>query len=195
MKKLLVILVVIGVIAASLISYGIKIVNRAIVLDEGSAAKWAQVENQYQRRLDLIPNLIEIVKGYTKHEHGTLIDVVQARAEATKMQVNVNDPASIQKYITSQNELGGILGRLIAISEAYPELKANENFLALQNELEATENRVAVARQDYINYIASYNIMLRVFPSGWIIRHFSSLEPRATFSTSEEAKSAPKVQF
>lgn len=192
MKKI--VLFVCGFIVLGII-YGVHVVNSAVRLDESVAAAWAQVENQYQRRFDLIPNLVNTVKGYTQHEQDTLAQVVEARASATKVQVDINDAASLQKYMTAQNELGGVLSRLMAVAEAYPDLKANQNFLSLQAQLEGTENRIAVARRDYIQLVKEYNMMLRVFPSGWIIHQFTDLTPKAAFEAPSEAQVVPKVEF
>lgn len=192
MKKI--VLFICGFIALGII-YGVHVVNSAVRLDESVTAAWAQVENQYQRRFDLIPNLVNTVKGYTQHEQDTLAQVVEARASATKVQVDINDAASLQKYMTAQNELGGVLSRLMAVAEAYPDLKANQNFLSLQAQLEGTENRIAVARRDYIQLVREYNMMLRVFPSGWIIHQFTDLTPKAAFEAPSEAQVVPKVEF
>ena len=192
MKKFLLISIAIII---CVVAYGVKVVNQAVRLDELVVANWAQVNNQFQRRFDLIPNIVETVKGYATHEEDTLTKVIEMRAAASKMVVNVNDVASMKKYMAAQNELGGVLSRLMAVSEAYPDLKANQNFLALQSELEGTENRLAVARRDYIQSVKEYNIMLRVFPSSMIIRTFTDLEPKANFEAFPEAQTAPKVQF
>ena len=192
MKKFLFGLVV-AVVAC--VMYGVHVVNSGARLDEAVIAAWAQVENQYQRRLDLIPNLVSTVKGYTQHEQETLTQVVEARASATKMQVNVNNPESVQRYMNAQGELGTVLSRLMAVAEAYPELKANENFMNLQSQLEGTENRIAVARRDYVQAVQNYNTLLRVFPSSWFVRNFTDLKPRASFEAAAEAKQAPKVSF
>ena len=192
MKKI--VLFICGFIALGII-YGVHVVNSAVRLDESVTAAWAQVENQYQRRFDLIPNLVNTVKGYTQHEQDTLAQVVEAMASATKVQVDINDAASLQKYMTAQNELGGVLSRLMAVAEAYPDLKANQNFLSLQAQLEGTENRIAVARRDYIQLVREYNMMLRVFPSGWIIHQFTDLTPKAAFEAPSEAQVVPKVEF
>lgn len=192
MKKI--VLFICGFIALGII-YGVHVVNSAVRLDESVTAAWAQVENQYQRRFDLIPNLVNTVKGYIQHEQDTLAQVVEARASATKVQVDINDAASLQKYMTAQNELGGVLSRLMAVAEAYPDLKANQNFLSLQAQLEGTENRIAVARRDYIQLVREYNMMLRVFPSGWIIHQFTDLTPKAAFEAPSEAQVVPKVEF
>ena len=192
MKKVL--MFICAFIVLSII-YGVHIVNSAVKLDESVNAAWAQVENQYQRRFDLIPNLVNTVKGYTQHEQDTLTGIVEARASATKVQVNIDDTPSLQKYMNAQNELSSVLSRLMAVAEAYPDLKANQTFLNLQSQLEGTENRIAVARRDYIQVVKEYNMMLRVFPSRWILRQFTDLTPKATFEASAEAAVVPKVEF
>ncbi len=192
MKKFLIVIVIAVIVA---LTWGIGIINGAVRLDEKANAEWAQVQNQFQRRSDLIPNLVNTVKGYQKHETETLIAVVEARAKATQMQVNVNDEESLKRYMNAQGELSGALARLMAIAESYPELKANENFLALQSQLEGTENRIAVARRDYIEAVRVYNTELRVFPSSFVIRHFTDMKPRATFEADEKAQTAPVVSF
>ena len=195
MKKFLLVILVLVAIAVAAATYCIKVINRAVLLDELTSAEWAQVNNQFQRRFDLIPNLVETVKGYTAHEQDTLTKVIEMRASASKMVVNINDPSSVQKYMNMQGELGSALSRLMAVAEAYPELKADQSFLRLQSELEGTENRLAVARRDYIHRVKEYNILLRVFPSGFIIRTFTDLEPKANFEAPKEAQVAPKVKF
>ncbi len=192
MKKVLLILIF-AVVA--LISWGIGIINNTVRLDEKANAEWAQVQNQFQRRSDLIPNLVNTVKGYQTHEEGTLLKVVEARTKAMQTQVNLNDEASVQRYLAVQGELSSALSRLMAVAEAYPELKANENFLALQSQLEGTENRIAVARRDYIEAVRAYNTELRVFPASFIIRHFTDMKARATFEAEEKAQTAPVVSF
>ena len=192
MKKIWIILTVIIVVV---VLYGIWAINKAVLLDEAVRAEWAQVENQFQRRYDLIPNLVETVKGYAEHEQETLTSVVAARAAATSVPVNVDDSASMQNYMNAQTNLGSVLGRLIAISESYPDLKASENFLSLQSQLEGTENRIAVARHDYIQLVRKYNTLLRVFPSNIFISIFTSLQPRGVFEVAPEVKVVPKVSF
>jgi LemA protein len=192
MKKFFVV-IVIALIAA--ITWGIGIINGAVRLDEKANAEWAQVQNQFQRRSDLIPNLVNTVKGYQLHEQDTLLKVVEARAKAMQTRVDLNDENSLKEYMAAQNELSGALSRLMAVAEAYPELKANENFLAMQSQLEGTENRIAVARRDYIEAVRAYNTELRVFPSSFVIRHFTDMKPRATFEAEGKAQTAPVVSF
>jgi LemA protein len=160
---------------------------------------WADVQNDYQRRADLIPNLVATVKGYAAQEQRTLVEVTQARASATQVKVDAStltDPAAFAKYEQAQNQLSGVLGRLMAISEKYPDLKSNENFLALQAQLEGTENRIAVARRDYNAAVQDYNTTLRVLPTSiWAATFYSSAKPMALFSATAAAQSAPTVSF
>jgi LemA protein len=174
-------------------------VNNIPTLDEQAKAKWADVNNQYQRRADLIPNLVETVKGYAKQERETLEAVVNARAKATSIQVTpeiVNDPEKFKQFQEAQSQLSGALGRLIAVSENYPDLKSNQNFLALQSQLEGTENRISVSRRDYIEAVRAYNTELRTFPGVlWAMTLYRSHKPMETFTVAEEMRRAPNVKF
>ncbi|CAM3993470.1 LemA family protein [Bordetella bronchialis] len=175
-------------------------VNTIPTLDEQVKAAWAQVENQYQRRADLIPNLVETVKGYAKQEQDTLTAVVEARAKATSIKVDastIDDPQKLQQYDQAQQQLGGALSRLLVVSERYPDLKSNQNFLALQSQLEGTENRIAVARRDYIAAVERYNTEIRTFPGRlWHMVLYRDLPVRETFKASApQADQAPKVKF
>jgi LemA protein len=174
-------------------------VNNIPTYDEQAKAKWADVNNQYQRRADLIPNLVETVRGYAKQERETLEAVVNARAKATSIQVTpdiVNDPAKFKQFQDAQSQLSGALGRLIAVSENYPDLKSNQNFLALQSQLEGTENRIAVARRDYIESVRVYNTELRTFPGVlWASTLYRSHKPMETFTVAEDARRPPNVKF
>ena len=137
-------------------------------LEEQAKAQWSQVQNQYQRRAELIPNLVETVRGYAKQEQEVLTRVIEARAKATQIQVNADqltDPEALRRFQEAQSQLSGALGRLIAVSENYPDLKSNQNFLALQSQLEGTENRISVARRDYIQAVQAYNTEVRTFPA------------------------------
>jgi LemA protein len=167
-------------------------------LDEDVKAAWSEVENQYQRRHDLIPNLVNVVKGYAKHEKETLEAVIQARAKATQTNLDVgglSNQAQFQKFQAAQSELSSALSRLMVVVEKYPELKANENFKTLMAQLEGTENRIAVARRRYIEKVAEYNKVIRSFPTNLTARYFLHLEPRETFKVAEDVKAAPKVEF
>jgi LemA protein len=167
-------------------------------LDEDVKKNWAEVESQYQRRMDLIPNLVETVKGYAKQEKETLTAVVEARAKATQTTVDagsLSNPQAIQKFQAAQDQLGSALSRLMVVVEKYPDLKSNQNFLELQSQLEGTENRIAVARGRYIESVASYNKGVRSFPTNLTAKYLLKLEPRESFTAAPEAKTAPKVSF
>ncbi len=172
-------------------------VNTIPTLDEQVKGQWSEVQNQYQRRAELIPNLVETVKGFAAQERETLTAVVEARAKATQITVNAEqlaDPEAVKRFLDAQQQLSGALGRLLAVSENYPELKSNQNFLALQSQLEGTENRIAVARRDYIQSVQAYNTEVRTFPGRlWALIWGAS--PKATFETAAENQTAPKVQF
>ena len=178
---------------------GCGTINRIPTLDEAVKAAWSQVLNQYQRRTDLIPNLVETVKGYAGHERQTLTAVVEARAKATQMTIPADiltNPEAFRRFQENQAALTGALGRLLAVAEQYPDLKANQNFLSLQSQLEGTENRIAVARRDYIQAVQLYNTELRTIPGRWIAALFySDAKVKETFTISEEARQVPKVQF
>jgi LemA protein len=173
--------------------------NQIPTLEETAKAKWAEVENQYQRRSDLIPNLVQTVQGYAKQEKDVLVAVTEARAKATSIHVDANDltdPAKVKQLQDAQNALSGALGRLLAVSENYPDLKSNQNFLALQSQLEGTENRISVARKDYIAAVQDYNTALRTFPGViWASTAFRGNKPMAEFTATDEAQTVPKVKF
>lgn len=175
-------------------------INNIPTYDEQVNSAWAQVENQYQRRSDLIPNLVNTVKGYAAQEQETLTAVVEARAKATSMRVDseiLNNPEALEKYEQAQGSLGRALGRLLMVTENYPDLKSNANFLALQSQLEGTENRIAVARRDFIQAVQAYNTEIRTFPGKiWHSLLYSDMEKRETFkATTENAEQAPTVNF
>jgi LemA protein len=162
------------------------------------AAAWAETENQYQRRADLVPNLVETVKGYAAHERETLEAVVNARARATQVRLTADQltPENLGKFEKAQAELGGALGRLLAVAEAYPQLKANENFRDLQAQLEGTENRIAVARRRYIEQVQGYNDLVTVPPTSWTNALIYHKKAKAQFTaTTPNAAEAPKVKF
>ena len=173
--------------------------NTIPTLDENAKAKWAEVQAQYQRRADLIPNLVATVQGYAKQEKDVLTQVAEARAKATQIKVDASsltDPDKIKQFQDAQAQLSGALGRLLAVSEAYPDLKSNANFLALQSQLEGTENRINVARRDYIEAARDFNLALRTFPTVlWAKTFFSSEKPLAEFTASDPAQGAPQVKF
>lgn len=174
-------------------------VNTLPTLDEQVKAAWSEVLNQYQRRSDLIPNLVETVKGYARQEQSTLTAVTEARAKATQMTIPadiLSNPTAFHQFEQNQAAIGGALGRLLAVSEQYPDLKSNQNFLALQSQLEGTENRIAIARRDYIGTVQIYNTELRTIPGRWVASIlYPDLRIRETFNIAEQAKEAPKVVF
>jgi len=167
--------------------------------EEQAKAKWADVQNNYQRRADLIPNLVATVQGYAKQEKDVLTAVVEARAKATQVKIDASeltDPEKLKQFQDAQNQLTGALGRLLAVSENYPDLKSNQNFLALQSQLEGTENRIAVARRDYIEAVRVYNTTLKTFPGLlWAATFFRSNRPMAEFTANDSAQTPPQVKF
>ncbi|SFR64409.1 LemA protein [Marinobacter daqiaonensis] len=175
-------------------------INNIPTYDEQVKAAWSQVENQYQRRADLVPNLVETVKGYAAQEQETLTAVIEARSKATSIQVDesmLSNPRKMQQFEQAQSQLTSALSRLMAVSERYPELKSNQNFLALQSQLEGTENRIAVARRDFIQAVEKYNTEIRTFPGRiWHSLLYSDMELRENFTaTTEDADQAPQVEF
>lgn len=167
--------------------------------EEQAKAAWSQVLNEYQRRADLIPNLVETVKAYAQHETDVLTAVVNARAKATQTKVSVNTPTNPEEFKAFQSNQAGLtasLSRLLAVVESYPDLKSNQNFLALQAQLEGTENRIAVARRDYIEAVRVYNTTLKTFPGLiWAKIWFSANKPFETFTVPEDKLQVPKVDF
>ena len=179
-----------------LVIWGLGKYNSLVSQDENVNNAWAQVESQYQRRADLIPNLVETVKGYAEHESQTLQNVIEARAKATSITVDPNNltEESLAKYQQAQGELTSALGRLMVTIERYPDLKANQNFLELQSQLEGTENRVNNARDNFNQAAQSYNTMVRKFPAN-IVASIFGFKNKAYFKAAETASEAPKVQF
>jgi len=173
--------------------------NTIPTLEEQAKARWADVQNQYQRRADLIPNLVETVKGYATQEKSVLTAVIEARAKATQVKVDASqltDPEKVKAFQDAQNQLTGALGRLLAVSENYPDLKSNANFLALQSQLEGTENRIAIARRDYITAVKDYNTEIRTIPGRWWrALLYPDAEPMQNFTVSEETTKVPEVKF
>jgi LemA protein len=172
--------------------------NNVPTLEEKAKGAWGEVQNQYQRRADLIPNLVETVKGYAQQEREVLTQVIEARAKATQVKVDastITDPAKFKEYQDAQNQLSGALGRLMVTVERYPELKSNQNFLALQSQLEGTENRVAVARRDYIQAVQAFNTEIRTFPGVIWARLFWGAKPMESFSATAGAERPPAVKF
>lgn len=174
-------------------------INTIPTKEERAKAAWADVQNNYQRRADLIPNLVETVKGYAAQERTVLTEVTQARASATQVQVDastITDPAKFQQFQQAQDNLSGVLGRLMLIQERYPDLKSNQNFLALQSQLEGTENRIAISRRDYNAAVQDFNTSLRTFPTVlWAKTLYSGTQPMQLFQASASAQSAPSVNF
>lgn len=170
--------------------------NSAVNKDETVKKAWSQVENQYQRRADLIPNLVNTVKGYANFEQQTLQQVIQARAAATQVKIDANNltPEAIQRFEQAQQGLSGALGRLLAVSENYPDLKANQNFLDLQKQLEGTENRISVERKNFNETVQDYNAYIRRFPTNLIAGMFG-FSPKGYFQAAAGSENAPKVQF
>lgn len=166
--------------------------NRLVSMDENVKAKWSQVENVYQRRADLIPNLVNTVKGYAKHEANVLEEVTRARASVG--QVHVNGPEDLQKFDQAQSQLSGALSRLMVIVEKYPDLKADRNFAELQSQLEGTENRIAIERRNFNEAAQMYNTYLRLFPQS-IVANARGFKERPYFEAEAGAKTAPKVEF
>jgi len=173
--------------------------NTIPTLQEQAKARWSDVQNQYQRRADLIPNLVSTVQGYAAQEKNVLTAVVEARAKATQIKVDASDltdPDKIKAFQDAQAQLTGALGRLLAVSENYPDLKSNANFLALQSQLEGTENRISVARRDYIDSVRAFNTALRTFPTiVWAKTVFAGEKPMAEFTATTGAETPPQVKF
>ena len=191
-KGLIITIVVIVLVAL----WGISSYNGLVGMDENVSNKWANVETQYQRRSDLIPNLVSTVKGYAKHEQQTLEDVVKARSEATQVKVDAENltPEKLAAFQKAQSGVSSALGRLLAVAENYPDLKANQNFLELQSQLEGTENRITVARKDFNDTAKSYNQAIRQFPKN-ILAGMFGFEKKSYFEAEAGSEKAPKVEF
>lgn len=187
---------IIGAVVAVLVLWGISVYNSMVGEEEKATTAWAGVQSAYQRRADLIPNLVNVVKGYASHEKETLEGVVNARAKATSINVNADDlsPEKLQEFQQAQGELSQALGRLIAVSEAYPDLKANENFMDLQKQLEGTENRINEARNTFNSAVQNYNMKIRKFPNTLLAGIFG-FDKMAKFEADAAAQKAPEVQF
>ena len=188
-------IIILAVIALICI-WGFGNYNTLVEKEENVETAWAQVENQYQRRMDLVPQLVGVVKGYAQHESNTLEAVIEARSKATSITIDANSltEENLQAFQAAQGELGSALSRLMAISESYPDLKANQNFLELQSQLEGTENRLAVARNAYNEQVRIFNISVRRFPDN-IVAGMFGFEKKALFQAAEEAHKAPVVEF
>lgn len=189
----------VGLILLVLIGLALTSVNTIPTKEERAKATWADVQSQYQRRADLVPNLVATVQGYANQEKAVLTEVTEARASATQVKVDAStltDPAAFEKYQAAQNQLSGVLGRLLAITENYPDLKSNQNFLALQSQLEGTENRIAVARRDYNEAVRDFNTTLRTLPNSiWAATFYRASKPMQLFEAAPTAQTAPKVDF
>ncbi len=197
MKILLIALVVLAVIVVAVGAWAVGTYNRLIGLDQGVNEKWAQVQNVYQRRADLIPNLVETVKGFAAQERTVLTEVVEARAKATSIQLTpeaLNDPKAMERFQAAQGQLSGALSRLLVTVERYPELKSNQNFLSLQSQLEGTENRIAVERRRFNEAVREYNTRLGLFP-GTVVARLAGFRPKAFFEAAPDAATPPKVKF
>lgn len=196
MKKSIIAIIAIAAVALILFVWCKGVYNGFVQQQEQVSAAWSQVENDYQRRADLVPNLVATVKGYASHERETLEAVIAARASATQIKLDAEnlDPAKLQQYQQAQGELGAALGRLIAVQENYPDLKANENFLQLQQQLESTENRITVSRRDFNAAAQSYNTAIRTFPAN-LLAGMMGFERKPYFEAAAGAQEAPKVEF
>lgn len=183
-------------IIAVLVLYGVRINNSMVSLQEEVSTAWSNVENVYQRRADLIPNLVSTVKGYAAHESQTLQAVVEARTKATSISIDGSSMTAqqFQEFQEAQNQVSGALGRLIAISESYPDLKANQNFLELQSQLEGTENRISVERRNFNEAARKYNTYIRKFPNS-IFAGILNFDSKPYFEAQEGSETAPKVEF
>ncbi len=195
-KGLIISLAIIGVVLL-VAMWGVGKYNAIVKLDEGVNEGWAQVQNQYQRRMDLIPNLVATVQGVANFEKSTLQAVIEARAKATQVTLSpqlLNDPQAFQKFEQSQGQLSSALSRLLVTVEQYPNLKANENFLQLQSQLEGTENRIAVERKRFNEVVLNFNLNIRQFPNS-IIASFGGFQQKQYFQAQAGSETAPKVQF
>ena len=194
MKKVTLISII--AVVAILILWIVSSYNKLVNYDESVIKAWANVESQYQRRADLIPNLVNTVKGYAQHESQTLEDVVAARAKATSIQIDPSNitPEQLQQYQQAQNQVGSALGRLLAVAESYPDLKANENFRDLQVQLEGTENRIQKSRSEYNDAVRDYNLRVRRFP-GNIVASIFGFDTKTPFQSEAGSEKAPTVQF
>ena len=196
-RTALIVLGVIALVVVGLVVWAVGVNNQLVRLDQDVNEKWAQVQNVYQRRADLIPNLVETVKGFAAQERTVLTEVTNARARASSIQLTpeaLNDPKALQQFQAAQNQLSGALSRLLVTVERYPELKSNQNFLALQSQLEGTENRIAVERRKFNESVREYNTRLRLFP-GSLVAGFAGYREKAFFEATPDAATPPKVKF
>lgn len=194
-RSLIVLLVVLGVVLIGYMWFK-GIYNNMVSMQESTVGQWANVETSYQRRADLIPNLVSTVKGYADFEQETLTQVIEARSKATSIQVDANDinPQQLQRFQQAQDQLSGALSRLLVTVERYPDLKANQNFLALQSQLEGTENRISVERRRFNEVVREYNTYVRKFPQV-LIANMTGFDQKGYFEASEGSEVAPSVEF
>jgi LemA protein len=196
-RGVLIVLAVVVLLVVGLVVWGIGINNQLVRADQDVNEKWAQVQNVYQRRADLIPNLVETVKGFAAQERTVLEEVTRARASASSIQLTpeaLNDPKAMERFQSAQAQLSGALSRLLVTVERYPDLKSNQNFLQLQSQLEGTENRIAVERRRFNESVREYNTRLRLFP-GSIVAGMMGFKPKAFFEAAPDAATPPKVKF
>jgi LemA protein len=199
-RGLLIALVVLGAIAlvvVGIFTWGVGVNNQLVGKDEGVTSAWSQVESQYQRRADLIPNLVNTVKGYAAQEKEVLLGVTEARAKVSQITVTkevLEDPNAFSKFQAAQDQFSSAISRLLAVSENYPNLKSNENFMALQTQLEGTENRIAVERRNYNQVVQDYNTTIRRFPASFVAG-FRGFKEKQYFKAKEGAENAPEVKF
>ncbi len=196
-RALLLVAVIIAVIALGVVVWAVGVNNQLVRLEQDVNEKWAQVQNVYQRRADLVPNLVETVKGFAAQERTVLNEVVSARARASSIQLlpeALSDPNALRQFQAAQNQLGGALSRLLVTVERYPELRSNQNFLALQSQLEGTENRITVERQRFNESVRNYNTRVRLFP-GSSVAGMRGFREKAFFEAAPEAATPPKVKF
>jgi len=196
-RALLAVLAVVLLLAIATVGWAISVNNQLVRLDQDVNEKWAQVQNVYQRRADLIPNLVETVKGFASQERTVLNEVTSARARASSIQLPpqaLSDPSALRRFQEAQTQLGGALSRLLVTVERYPELKSNQNFLELQSQLEGTENRIAVERRRFNEAVREYNTRARLFP-GSVIAGLRGFREKAFFEAAPEAQTPPKVKF
>jgi LemA protein len=197
MKTGLIVLAVIAVLVAGVVVWAVGINNQLVRLEQEVNEKWAQVQNVYQRRADLVPNLVETVRGFAQQERTVLQEVTRARAAATGVQLTpeaLNDPKALERFQAAQSQLSGALSRLLVVVERYPDLKSNQNFLALQAQLEGTENRIAVERRRFNEAVRDYNTRLRLFPGSLVVR-LAGFAPKAFFEAAPDAATPPKAKF
>src|SRR5213080_4091557 len=194
---LVLLLLVGGLVAVVGVMWCVRVQNELVRLEQDVNENWAQVQNVYQRRADLIPNLVETVKGFAAQERTVLTEVTQARASASSIKLTpeaLNDPQAMQKFAAAQGQLSGALSRLLVTVERYPELKSNQNFLTLQSQLEGTENRIAVERKRFNDAVRDYNTTLRLFP-GSIVANMNGFRPKTFFEAAPDAATPPRVEF